>query len=880
MDIEKGNLEILFLKIPYYKILTKRHADGTGHDHKKVDEKLYMQYSQSVFPYYSEDERKNNYMKLIQDMRDNTENSPNIFRFIMNIANRMLTYDGNEITCKFDEMLRWREISFQLGQDFFTCAFLAEHDLKWGYRTKNFSWLPIIRSDDDRLHNILKRGIADNHFHLKGSTKIFELNWICLMNLIDGRVHDFRKISEALQIHYTDRVKCKGKRESFYAECQRAALCRVYLFGVLKGRRSLEEQAKELLSAAENGKPMEEMVAEIQELIVLAKNVYGARVDQRAILDYAFEKDMTDSNDRECCLLTGERRFLYECYKASVCRTFQDYQKNIFYVYLAIRAHFRGELIQINKQVGFANFSNYQERKGYFIKGQKEYEDELIRLALNETMRKQNIVSLEARICPEKSASALYKEIRRNQDIVAGRAQHSGGIDDVILERKAWRRDVKEREKDTEGRRGGGSDGKERLEDKVIYVLHFPKTKDKGFAYGTARNQNVRNATMKQARSIAALLEKGTGIGGKIRGIDACSSEICCRPEVFGQVFRYLLDIEFSPSPLLAVNRNPKKTKLHATYHAGEDFFDIVDGIRAIDETILFCGLRRGSRIGHGLAMGIDPYEYYKYKGCKIVLPKQVLLDDIAWMLNKADEMGCVIESRLKAELKERYYELYEEIFRENVRNNPKASVKDYYQSWKLRGDNPYTYSLEEEEFLRRMRRGNLRRIDRYEFNGRIPDSLRKVACYRNLYLAYHFDRHVREIGDERTEFKVDKRYADIVCQLQDQMIRKLVGEGIGIETNPSSNYLIGTIHRYEEHPILRFNSRKLKETQKNMSLNVSVNTDDQGVFDTLLENEYALMTLALKKAKNEDGQPMYDIEDIYEWIDYVRKMGIEQVFN
>ena len=310
----------------------------------------------------------------------------------------------------------------------------------------------------------------------------------------------------------------------------------------------------------------------------------------------------------------------------------------------------------------------------------------------------------------------------------------------MILERKEWRRDVKEREKDTEGRRGGGSDGEERLEDKVIYVLHFPKTEDKGFAYGTARNQNVRNATMKQARSIAALLEKGTGIGGKIRGIDACSSEICCRPEVFGHVFRYLLDIEFSPSPLLAVNRNTKKTKLHATYHAGEDFFDIVDGIRAIDETILFCGLGRGSRIGHGLAMGIDPYEYYKYKGYKIVLPKQVLLDDIAWMLNKADEMGCVIESRLKAELKERYYELYEEIFRENVRNNPKASVKDYYQSWKLRGDNPYTYRLEEEEFLRRMRRGNLRRIDRYEFNGRIPDSLRKVACYRNLYLAYQFN--------------------------------------------------------------------------------------------------------------------------------------------
>ena len=110
-------------------------------------------------------------------------------------------------------------------------------------------------------------------------------------------------------------------------------------------------------------------------------------------------------------------------------------------------------------------------------------------------------------------------------------------------------------------------------------------------------------------------------------------------------------------------------------------------------------------------------------------------------------------------------------------------------------------------------------------------------------------------------------------------MIRKLVKTGIGIETNPSSNYLIGTIQKYEEHPILRFNSRKLRKTEKNSSLHVSINTDDQGVFDTMLENEYAMMALALKKAKNDSHEPLYDIEDIYEWIDYVRRMGLEQVF-
>ena len=100
------------------------------------------------------------------------------------------------------------------------------------------------------------------------------------------------------------------------------------------------------------------------------------------------------------------------------------------------------------------------------------------------------------------------------------------------------------------------------------------------------------------------------------------------------------------------------------------------------------------------------------------------------------------------------------------------------------------------------------------------------------------------------------------------------------IETNPSSNYLIGTIKKYDEHPIFRFNSRKLKKVEPNMQLSVSINTDDQGVFDTLLENEYALMALALKKKKDKNNNKIYDIEDIYEWIDYVRKMGIEQSFK
>ena len=41
MDIEKGSLEILFLKIPYNKISARQSIGGGRHDYGKVSEELY-----------------------------------------------------------------------------------------------------------------------------------------------------------------------------------------------------------------------------------------------------------------------------------------------------------------------------------------------------------------------------------------------------------------------------------------------------------------------------------------------------------------------------------------------------------------------------------------------------------------------------------------------------------------------------------------------------------------------------------------------------------------------------------------------------------------------------------------------------------------------
>lgn len=249
MEIEITNLKIIFKEISYRNINNGnlKDRDRTGVSHSKIGKEIYMQEARRAFCNKTEDEMQNTYHLLEQSMFDPVTKKNSVFNAVMALAEKLLIYDGEEIRCKVDELLRWREVSFQLGEDLLTCAFLAAEDLRYGITTKFFAWKPIIRSDDDRLYNILDRGMAENHFHLAGSTKIFELNWICLMNLIEGRLHDFRKISRGMQTYTVDRCDTEAKNEDLYTVCQRAAILRCYLFCVLKQNKYLKEKAETLL---------------------------------------------------------------------------------------------------------------------------------------------------------------------------------------------------------------------------------------------------------------------------------------------------------------------------------------------------------------------------------------------------------------------------------------------------------------------------------------------------------------------------------------------------------------------------------------------------------------------------------------------------------
>lgn len=132
-------------------------------------------------------------------------------------------------------------------------------------------------------------------------------------------------------------------------------------------------------------------------------------------------------------------------------------------------------------------------------------------------------------------------------------------------------------------------------------------------------------------------------------------------------------------------------------------------------------------------------------------------------------------------------------------------------------------------------------------------------------------------------EIKVRDCMIDAIKRVRACMQKVIAQIGIGIETNPSSNYLIGTFKRYDKHPVIGWYNSGLTSDPEALAscpqIRVSINTDDQGVFSTYIENEYAYLALALEKYKDEAGNYIYSRNSILQWLDNIRKMGIDQSF-
>jgi hypothetical protein len=299
-------------------------------------------------------------------------------------------------------------------------------------------------------------------------------------------------------------------------------------------------------------------------------------------------------------------------------------------------------------------------------------------MAVNDSLKFQNIQSFELRVAPKNSAIELHKAFKKYDKLLENNtiAETNFQADFPIIKNKI------------------------KNEKSYFYNVHFIKKKDKlskneSVSLVTCRDNQLRNEVKEQARAIVTLRESYSSQSKYIRGIDAASSEFSTRPEAFAQAFRYLKDHKLKGKlNYLKLPEDIVEHKLYATYHAGEDFFDIVDGLRTIDEAIKFLNLRQGDRLGHALALGIKPKDYFDFKGNKIMIPKGMLLDNIAWLLAQTRKYNINTYSSEIHRLSKFFESLIYEIYRNknNAFKTTEISHNIYYDAWKLRGDDPELY--------------------------------------------------------------------------------------------------------------------------------------------------------------------------------------------
>lgn len=106
-----------------------------------------------------------------------------------------------------------------------------------------------------------------------------------------------------------------------------------------------------------------------------------------------------------------------------------------------------------------------------------------------------------------------------------------------------------------------------------------------------------------------------------------------------------------------------------------------------------------------------------------------------------------------------------------------------YRQAWLLRGDEP-SYYRDASGFPWGDDRGRLSPDPRCrELRARDEQ-----VC--NLYYRYHYDPEVRRLGAELMAFTLPPGYPQAVRSAQLYLRERIARKKIGIETNPSSNYL------------------------------------------------------------------------------------------
>lgn len=727
---------------------------------------------------------------------------------------------------QFNELLRWRQLTMKLGEDLFTLPFLAELDLKRNINRSDFAWPNVIDHDNQRLNVVLKEILSDTHSHINAAIDVFEFNWIWMMNSprsLDSTSKKTAYLAEGAAQEYDYVTHHSDFNLNLLQWVFIAAEIRLMVFTTINGEKSrfTPNRIKQILKDPKSfAASKEDLENEIERLTDKSLRLnLETRSCGRFGFDYAIRASdfpLVDGNaavsGSPYLIHQGERKFIYNWFSGyyggdSRLKALTPFMM----LYLVIKAKIRREYIQTNDLSGFRNFQIYQGRKDTFLRIKDDvkkdhYKEVAYRYAVQSSIGTDGIHNIEARLTPESITDSRLLDYR-------AAIFHHGGTYPI------------------------------RANNQVTYVIHLLKTPDDEELAGSSyRHSNAREKFWEQIKVVVNEFHRNNaGEYPDITGIDAAGNELVCRPEVLAPMFRYARNCGIS----------------RFTYHAGEDFYDISDGLRTIDELMEFMEYTMGDRIGHGLALGVDAGKFYSSRHHTLIIPRQTLLDNLVWLKYKAREYRIGLSSDTEFFIERNFNEIARDLGYFPI----SQSMYEYYCSMKMRGN-----------IIDEKSTGLVSELNDDILYSRCSMNYRYTQVINDLHQHYETNAQCREKGRIPIMTKLNASYAADISMLQEAMLADIEHKGIVIETNPSSNLKIGRFDRYDEHPITLFNS--VTPNADGHSIMVSINTDDKGVFATSLQNEFSLIAIALKKQKDSAGNRLYSEGQIEEYLRRIARYG------
>ena len=398
-------------------------------------------------------------------------------------------------------------------------------------------------------------------------------------------------------------------------------------------------------------------------------------------------------------------------------------------------------------------------------------------------------------------------------------------------------------------------------------VLHFIRLRGGGHELGTPRShgrglnsdpRNDANAGLfrfsgvyrqarKQAIAIATLLAARPTSLARIRGIDLCNDEAAAPIWVYVPLFEHLRRVGDHASLQLHHRLGWRVDGLRSTVHAGEDFGHLLSGLRAVGETVEHLRLGPGDRLGHAIAMGIDPQRWAS-RAAQVTLCKEQRLFDLAWEHAAYSDRKLAVDSGRLAFLDTEILHLARQVL---GRPYPAPAVQT------LMTDLHDPVMLRAVGFPDRPRRAA---------GVASRDHRRRWSLLRHYLTSYEvYDR-----GQELIE--IDPLGDLDACRsIQRWLCGRVAERGIAIEINPSSNLLVGDLGSLRHHPFWQLSGPQAGE--HGAGLRLVVGSDDPLLFATSLPGEYALLFDALTEA----GVNPVEAD---QWMEGLRRSGIDFRFT